>query len=150
MGRPKQEPPSYFGALIAAAIKRGMSQFDMSGRGLARRLGRSEGYVRDRLNGEYEFSLSDVENFALFIGMNPEEFIGAIDRHALEEVMTDIDTPEVRAVSLGELLGGGRRDSNVTPLHPRRNVGGADEDLREVASESIDLPDETDPDFDNA
>jgi hypothetical protein len=83
-----------------------MDQFDMSGRALARRLGRSEGYVRDRLKGEYEWALADVEGFALIVGMNPEDFIASIDREALRPLLIDRGTQEIEAKTLGEVLGG--------------------------------------------
>ncbi len=85
----------------------------MSGRGLARRLGKSEGYVRDRLNGTYEFSISDVERFALFIGMNPEDFVGAIDRDALSAEMPERDREYEPTTTLRDILGG---KSNVTDI----------------------------------
>lgn len=108
----------------------------MSGRSLSRRLGKSEGYVRDRLNGTYEFSLADVENFALFIGLNPEEFVGAIDRHALEAELPQRSTPFVEAISLGELLAGGksRSQGNVTPIGSRPDVAAPTEDDLQAAA----------------
>lgn len=139
MSRPKQDPPSHFGDLIAAAIKRGMVQFGMSGRGLARRLGKSEGYVRDRLNGTYEFSITDVERFALFIGMNPEDFVGAIDRDALASELPDRGLghqAEVR--SLGEILGG------RTPASRREHHATTDEDPHPASGDPIPAPEHPD------
>lgn len=85
-----------------------MTQFGMSGRSLARRLGKSPDYVQKRLDGQFEFTLTDVENFALFIGMNPETFIGSIDRKVLEkEIRLHPSTP-LEALSLGEIIAGGK------------------------------------------
>ena len=52
----------------------------MSGRELARQLGKSEAYVRERLNDKFEFTLGDVERFTDFLGVAPEDFIAAIER----------------------------------------------------------------------
>lgn len=103
-------------------------------------MGKSEGYVRDRLAGKYEFSITDVENFALFIGMNPEDFIGAIDRKVLEAEIPHREGVEHGEVkTLGEILAGGklrdRGNENVVRL-PVRHVPGLDQDLAEVAYES--------------
>lgn len=98
------DPSSHFGDLVTEAIKRAMKHHEMSGRGLARRLGKSEGYVRDRLNGTFEFTLGDIESFALFVGINPEDFIAAIDREALEPYLPARDRAPVRARSLAEIL----------------------------------------------
>lgn len=76
----------------------------MSGRALAKEIGKSEGYVRDRLNDKFEFTLADVESFSTFLGTTPEEFIAAIES---------------------------RPAGKVTQLRPR--VGGSVEDLPAVA-----------------
>lgn len=55
----------------------------MSGRALATVIGKSEAYVRERLKDTFEFTLGDVERFALYIGVNPEEFVGQIERREL-------------------------------------------------------------------
>lgn len=75
--------------------------------------------MRDRLKGEYEWSLADVEGFALIVGMNPEAFIASIDREALRPLLIDRGTPEIEAKSLGEVLGG------AAPH--RSNVSGAED-----------------------
>lgn len=134
MARHKQDAPSHFGDLVALTIRRGMTELGMSGRSLARRLGKSEGYVRDRINGTFEFSLTDVENFALFIGVNPEDFIGSIDRALLEQHLGSVDRES--PVALSDRITGGRTPGNVTPLI--RHVAPSDGDLREVANETID------------
>ncbi len=107
MARQPLDPPSEFARLVSSAIRREMGDRRMSGRELARRLDKSEGYVRERLKDTFEFTLGDVEAFAAIIGMQPEDFIAAIER----------------------------RVAPVTPLR-RRNVGGLEEDLAEVAYET--------------
>lgn len=77
----------------------------MSGRSLAKQIGKSEGYVRDRLNDKFEFTLADVEHFATFIGTSPEDFIAGIEP---------------------------RPAGRITELRPR-GVGGAVEDLPSAA-----------------
>jgi transcriptional regulator with XRE-family HTH domain len=51
----------------------------MSGRELARRLDKSEGYVRERLKDKYEFSLNDIEDFCALIGVQPDAFMARIE-----------------------------------------------------------------------
>jgi hypothetical protein len=85
-----------------------MTQFGMSGRSLSRRLGKSPDYVQKRLDGVFEFTLSDIENFALFIGMNPEEFVGSIDRRALEKEIPVRPSTPIEARTLGEIIAGGK------------------------------------------
>ncbi|MDN4615964.1 helix-turn-helix transcriptional regulator [Leifsonia sp. F6_8S_P_1B] len=108
MARHKQDPPSHFGDLVAEAIRRGMRQLRLSGRGLAHELGRSETYVRDRISGKYEFSLADVEAFARFLGTQPEDFIARIDREVLEASLRSRGTPPPRVVPLVDAATGGR------------------------------------------
>lgn len=108
MARHKQDPPSHFGDLVAEAIRRGMRRVRLSGRGLAHVLGRSETYVRDRISGKYEFSLTDVEAFAHFLGEEPEDFIARIDRTVLEASLHSRGTPPRPPVSLVDVATGGR------------------------------------------
>lgn len=75
----------------------------MSGRELARRLDRSESYVRDRLNDKFEFTLSDIERFAALVDQDPAHFVASLTA-----------------------------PSNVTPIR-RRDVGSSTEDLPRVA-----------------
>ncbi len=138
MARPKQDPPSQFGDIVTAAIRRGMVEFEMSGRGLARRLQRSEGYVRDRLNGKYEFALADIEHFALFIGMTPEDFVGSIDRETLSPELPERSAQTSNVLSIAERIGG-RRPPGAIP----RNVRGSGEDEAPAAARPRD-PEPTD------
>lgn len=80
MARQPLDPPSEFGLLVARSIRREMGDRRMSGRELARQLGKSEAYVRERLNDKFEFTLGDVERFTDFLGVLPEDFIAAIER----------------------------------------------------------------------
>lgn len=161
MARPKQDSPSHFGDLVGVAIKLGMKEYGISGRGLARRLSKSEGYVRDRLNGTYEFSLADVEHFALFIGVLPEEFIGAIERIQLEPLMPERESRlPVRVRTLRDILSvpdeaDDEDNSTFTDEESaeawRTNVRGPRKDFDLVANESIDeTPDDPDSGYDNA
>lgn len=131
----------------------------MTGRGLSRRLGKSEGYVRDRLNGTYEFALADVERFALFIGVNPEEFVAAIDRHALEPLLPERESRlPVKIRTLRDVLSAPDEDEDESAFTDaesdaasRVNVRGRRDDFGLVANESIDeFPSTNDADFDQA
>lgn len=51
----------------------------MSGRELARHLGKSEGYVRERVKDKYEFSLNDIEAFCELIAVQPDVFVARIE-----------------------------------------------------------------------
>ena len=160
MARPKQDPPSHFGDLVAIAVKLGMQEYGVSGRGLARRLSKSEGYVRDRLNGTYEFSLADIENFALFIGVNPEEFIGAIDRNQLDSLVPHRESRLPKHVrTLADILSvpdepddpeDGPEFSDEESENAA-NVGGRRKDYDLVANESInEFPEGDDSEYDQA
>jgi len=89
----EKDEPGHFAKLVAVAIRSEMKQRGMSGRALARTINMSEKYARERLNQRFEFTLNDVENFALYIGEDPEEFIGRIERGTLEP---EVETRAVR------------------------------------------------------
>lgn len=72
-------PPNEFARLVTDAIKRELGVLGWSGRELARQLEKSEGYVRERLKYKFEFSLNDIEDFCLLIGMQPDAFIARIE-----------------------------------------------------------------------
>lgn len=103
MARQPLDPPSNLGLSISRAIRREMGDRRISGRELARILDKSEGYVRDRVNDRFEFTLGDVDRFAEHLGMDPADFVAEVT---------------------------GRTD-NVTPM--RRRVGGSPDDHRAVA-----------------
>lgn len=140
----KQDDPSYFADLIAEAIRRGMKQLGWSGRELARRLGKSEPYVRERLNGKYEFTLADVENFALFLGVNPEDFVASIDRDVLDASLPKRAGKPLEAVPLADVITGGRRRTAGS------SVGGDQEDDFAGEDYDIDLGEITKKDVDLA
>jgi len=106
MARLPLDPPSAFGKLVSSAIRREMGDRRMSGRALAKAIGKSEAYVRARVADEYEFTLADLEAFTAHIGVSPEDFIANLEP----------------------------RPTNVTQLRPR--VGGSVEDLPAVARPS--------------
>lgn len=120
MARQPLDPPSALGLSISRAIRREIGDRRMSGRELARILGKAEGYVRARLADKFEFTLADLERFAEFIGTDPAVFVSQLPDYS--------------------------RD-NVTPMRPRR-VRGSGEDLAEVASESLEEhPEDTDDQY---
>ena len=103
MARLPLDAPGAFAQLVASAIRREMGDRRMSGRALARELGKSEKYVRERINGMFEFSLNDVDGFCTFIGIAPEDFIARVE--------SNLDT---------------YRSAVVTPIRPG-DVGGMEE-----------------------
>lgn len=81
MTRPKADTPDEYARAVAAEIRREMGEHKMSGRALARVLDRSEKYVRERIAETFEFSLNDVEAFALHVGLTPDAlFVRAEER----------------------------------------------------------------------
>lgn len=82
----------------------------MSGRAIAAALGKSEKYVRERLNDALSFTLNDVESFAVHIGYSAEEFVTRVER--------DLEP------------------SNVTQLRP--NVPDSDDDELDAVARPID------------
>ncbi|PZE23894.1 helix-turn-helix transcriptional regulator [Curtobacterium sp. MCBD17_028] len=79
MARHQAPEPNEFAKLVSAAIRREMGNHRMSGRELARQLGKSEGYVRERVKDTYEWSLNDIEDFCELIGMQPDVFVARIE-----------------------------------------------------------------------
>jgi len=114
VARHQAPAPTEFAQLVAEAIDREAGAQRWSGRELARRLGKSEGYVRERRNRKYEWSLNDIEDFCLAIGMQPDAFIARIEADEVFRARFDGRPADVVPP----------RD-NVTELH--RNVGGLDE-----------------------
>lgn len=95
--------------------------------------------MRERLNGTYEFTLADVENFSLFIGVDPEDFIASIDRALLEQSLPERETPPLRAVPLADAITGGRR--RTVSGSSQDDLGGEDYDveLADVTKKNMDL-----------
>lgn len=79
MARHQAPEPNEFARLVADAIDRELGVQRWSGRELARRLGKSEGYVRERRNRKYEWTLNDLEDFCELIGQQPDLFIARIE-----------------------------------------------------------------------
>jgi hypothetical protein len=79
MARLPLDAPGAFAQLVASAIRREMGDRRMSGRALAREIEKSEKYVRERINGVFEFTLNDIDAFCTFIGLAPEVFIARIE-----------------------------------------------------------------------
>jgi hypothetical protein len=152
MARPPLDPPSDFARLVSSAIRREMGERMMSVASLSRRLDKSPKYARERLRDNFEFTLADIERFCQFIGVYPEDFIGAIERQSIQ--LPDLDLPEARAVSLREVLDSDPREDNEGYEDgdgEDEYVGASKDDVDLVANHSIDeRPRETDADFDNA
>lgn len=79
MARHFSPPPDPFALLVSDAIRRELGAQRWSGREFARRLGRSEGYVRERLKDQYEWSLNDIDMLCREIGVLPEDFIARVE-----------------------------------------------------------------------
>lgn len=79
MARHQAPEPNDFARLVADAIDRELGIQRWSGRELARRLNKSEGYVRERRNRKYEWTLNDLEDFCELIGQQPDLFIARIE-----------------------------------------------------------------------
>jgi hypothetical protein len=152
MARPPLDPPSDFARLVSSAMRREMGERMMTVASLARRLGKSPKYARERLRDNYEFTLADIENFCLFIGVDPERFIGAIERG--EVTLSSAPARQMTARTLGDVLQDddgldleGYEDGDGEDEH----VGGARQDYNLVANDSINERQKaTDADFDHA
>ena len=66
---------SPFGRQVSKAIRSEMGIHRMSGRELAKTIGRGETYVRERVGEEKEWALSDIAKICDAWGMSPEELI---------------------------------------------------------------------------
>lgn len=154
MARPPLDPPSHFARLISSAMRREMGERMMTVASLARRLGKSPAYARARLRDEFEFTLADVESFCLFIGTDPEVFIGAIERRQLEAGMTSEPVRHVPARSLGDVMADddGRDDEGHEDGDgEEERVRASRKDYDLVANDSIEeRPQETDADYDHS
>ncbi len=80
MPRPAYEGPSDLARAVSRAFRREIGDRRISGRAFAREIGKSEKYVRDRLNDVYEFGLDDIAAFCDLIGTSPKDFFEAIER----------------------------------------------------------------------
>lgn len=66
---------SPFGLQVSKAIRSEMGIHRMSGRELAKTIGRGETYVRQRVADEKEWALSDISKICEAWDMSPEELI---------------------------------------------------------------------------
>ena len=66
---------SPFGRQVSKAIRSEMGIHRMSGRELAKTIGRGETYVRERVSDEKEWALSDIAKICDAWGLRPEELI---------------------------------------------------------------------------
>lgn len=98
----KKDAPAEFAQLVAGAIRDQMAARDMSGRALARRIGMSEKYIRERLALKFEFSLNDVQQFCRYIGVDPVDFVASLDRNALNASPGVVETEDVDVSGLSE------------------------------------------------
>lgn len=67
------EPPSKTGLLIRDRISAIMGVNHHSNRQVARLINKSEQYVRNRVNGKYEWTLKDIETYGTITGYQPSE-----------------------------------------------------------------------------
>lgn len=66
---------SDFGLQVAQAIRAEMGRRRISGREMARTLGRGETYVRERVSDEKEWALSDIEKICQAWDITPAELL---------------------------------------------------------------------------
>lgn len=70
MARGSKAPASAQAQAVAREIRRELGEHKMSGRELARRIHRSETYVRQRISGEKPLDLNDLEDIAEVLGLD--------------------------------------------------------------------------------
>ena len=138
MARHQAPAPAEFARLVSGAIDRELGAQRWSGRRFADILGKSEGYVRERRTGKYEWSLNDVEALCEAIGMQPDFFIARIEADEAFRARFEGRAPAAIA-ERGEYVEG-----------PRVDVGALDEDQLkkhyDLAASDDDSADRLDPD----
>lgn len=80
VGRQAESEPGEFAKAVSREFRREQGDRRLSGRQIAKEIGKSEKYVRERLADVLSFTLNDVEAFARFCGYSPEEFVQRIER----------------------------------------------------------------------
>ena len=85
MGRKKIEISS-FGRQVSAAVRAEMGIWRLSGKELAKRIDRGATYVRERVNDNQEWALSDIESMCRLWNLTPEELINAHGSHRDDEL----------------------------------------------------------------
>lgn len=86
MPRGEVGPPEPFALALAAVIGTLMQSKGVSGRELARRIGKSAPYIHDRLNGRAVFNLNDIPDIAEALGTPLEKVMRlALKQHELVE-----------------------------------------------------------------
>ncbi|MBB2959632.1 helix-turn-helix domain-containing protein [Pseudoclavibacter helvolus] len=93
MGRPKQDAAGVFARSLSRIVRRELGDRNMSRSKLAELMGKSEPYVRARINDQTDFTLNDLENIARAFDIAPIELL----RHAEIEVpsnVTQLRTPD--------------------------------------------------------
>jgi transcriptional regulator with XRE-family HTH domain len=80
VGRQAESEPGDFAKAVSREFRREAGDRRLSGRKLATAIGKSEKYVRERLADVLSFTLNDIEAFATFLEMSPEEFVARIER----------------------------------------------------------------------
>lgn len=75
MSPAKEAPLGPLAAKSADEISSIMETLDVSGAELARRIGRSQGYVAIRLRKELAFNLTDFEDIANALGIDPVKLL---------------------------------------------------------------------------
>lgn len=82
---------SEFGKRINTGIKAEMGIRRMSNRALARAIGRSERYVRDRINGNLEWAIADLERMCDIWNMTFGQITSYADITPQQVELTDED-----------------------------------------------------------
>lgn len=144
MSSGKQGPPTGLAKQFAEFVQRKMAEEKWSYDYLAENMSMSRNYLYTRVAQQSVFTLRDFEDFAKFIGLDPAELLVRVRLPLVKDFegrlvpaygVTGDDTgvhiyrtvdadPPLRAKG-GELIEG------------RFGVGGATEDLREVAFETV-------------
>ena len=86
MARQPLDPPSALGRRISSVIRREMGDRRLSGRAVARAIGKSEAYVRERVKDTYEFTLGDVDAFCTAFEIAPDDFFALLEQITVEDM----------------------------------------------------------------
>lgn len=115
MGRPKQDSAGTFARSLSRIVRRELGDRNMSRTKLAELMGKSEPYVRARINDQTDFTLNDLERIAEAFDVAP------IDLLRTAEVEASSNVTELRPRSISDQRNAAKSDTSADQLDPNRD-----------------------------